>query len=65
MPLLAEVGVGVLDVKGQVPNDARLAEMGVQVVDLPDDSPVFLVSLSHSLLLHASVPHCLVFFFPV
>lgn len=35
-----EVGVGILDVNGQVPTDARLAEMGVQVVDLPDDSPV-------------------------
>ncbi|KAL8269691.1 hypothetical protein Esti_006381 [Eimeria stiedai] len=35
-----EVGVGVLDVKGQVPDDARLAELGVQVVDLPEDSPV-------------------------
>ncbi|KAL8451019.1 hypothetical protein Emed_002229 [Eimeria media] len=35
-----EVGVGVMDVKGQVPDDARLAELGVQVVDLPEDSPV-------------------------
>ncbi|KAL8426969.1 hypothetical protein ACSSS7_007958 [Eimeria intestinalis] len=35
-----EVGVGVLDVKGQVPDDTRLAEMGVHVVDLPEDSPV-------------------------
>ncbi|KAL8438893.1 hypothetical protein Efla_005373 [Eimeria flavescens] len=35
-----DVGVGVLDVNGLVPDDARLAELGVQVVDLPEDSPV-------------------------
>lgn len=42
------VGVGVLDVKGQVPSDARLAEMGVQVVDLPADSPVLQDAASSS-----------------
>ncbi|OEH79993.1 hypothetical protein cyc_00976 [Cyclospora cayetanensis] len=41
---VVELGVGVLDVMGQVPDDTRLAQMGIQVVELPEDSPVLLGS---------------------
>lgn len=43
--LHADVGMGLFDVKGEVPSDARLAEMGIEVFDLPEDSPLNAVGL--------------------